>query len=105
MNEPVDLTAITTPIGLLDEATQAALLAHGGPYEMWNGNHWFILPRPSFDGIDTYRVSPAPVEPPKPREWWIELNPSGSICCTHPARPIETIYSLSKLIHVREVLE
>lgn len=35
-----DLTAITTPFGLLDEATQGALRAHGGPYEYWYSGEW-----------------------------------------------------------------
>ena len=37
-----DLTKITTPYGLLDEATQKALQDHGGPYEEWRGrkNAW-----------------------------------------------------------------
>lgn len=35
-----DLTAITTPFGLLDEATQEALRAHGGPYEWFDGEVW-----------------------------------------------------------------
>lgn len=35
-----DLTAITTPFGLLDAATQEALRAHGGPYEYFDGDEW-----------------------------------------------------------------
>ncbi len=35
-----DLTKITTPFGLLDDETKAALIAHGGPYEVYNGG-WF----------------------------------------------------------------
>ena len=59
-----DLTAITTPFGLLDEATQEALRAHGGPYEWWNGEVWnyaekacaFSSASPAF----AYRVKPEP---------------------------------------------
>lgn len=59
-----DLTAITTPFGLLDAATQEALRAHGGPYEWWNGEVWnyaekacaFSSASPAF----AYRVKPEP---------------------------------------------
>lgn len=46
----IDLTKLTTPFGLLDEVhgkgTQAALKAHGGPYEIYttvNGWQDFVL--------------------------------------------------------------
>ena len=55
-----DLTAITTPFGLLDEATQDVLRAHGGPYEMWDGAEW-DEGIPSWYGDYTYRVKPGPV--------------------------------------------
>ncbi|MFN7002211.1 MAG: hypothetical protein ACK4NW_02130 [Roseinatronobacter sp.] len=35
-----DLTAIKTPFGLLDEATQQALRDHGGPYEIFGTYGW-----------------------------------------------------------------
>lgn len=66
-----DLTTITTPFGLLDAETRAALRAHGGPYEYWNGGSWTNSASEALHDIDTaltYRVKPAP---PKPREWWI----------------------------------
>jgi len=66
MNEPVDLTAITTPFGLLDVATQRALKAHGGPYEVYVREGW-VEAAASWGKSLTYRVRPAPVEPPKPR--------------------------------------
>lgn len=103
MNEPVDLTAITTPFGLLDEATQAALMAHGGPYEywsVWTEMAWSAVGRPEWRPHTTYRVRPAPVEPPKPREWWIELNPNGSVCCTHDTKPPGPRHSTNQLVHV-----
>ena len=54
-----DLTAVTTPFGLLDAATQEALRAHGGPYEMWDGAEW-DEGIPSWYGDSTYRVQPKP---------------------------------------------
>jgi hypothetical protein len=66
-----DLTAITTPFGLLDTETQEALKAHGGPYELWRGSLWGEAGNASelgeFDGWYTYRVKPAP------REFWITI--------------------------------
>ena len=65
-----DLTAITTPFGLLDDTTREALKAHGGPYECFvNLDGWVdvagsLWPVSSY----TYRVKP---QPPKPREWWL----------------------------------
>jgi len=35
-----DLTAITTPYGLLDPETQEALKAHGGPWEVFSAFGW-----------------------------------------------------------------
>lgn len=106
MNKPVDLTAITTPFGLLDEATQEALKAHGGPYERYaitaDYKHvfWARAESPTLRPDTVYRVRPEPVEPPKPREWWIELNPNGSVCCTHDAKPPGPRYSSNELVHV-----
>lgn len=57
----LDLTAITTPFGLLDAATQQALRAHGGPYEFWNSDEWNQARTPRFDGSNTYRVKPGPI--------------------------------------------
>ena len=67
-SEPMDLTAITTPFGLLDDATREALKSHGGPYEIWSRNGWIDV-WPEFDRTCAYRVKP---QPPKPREWWIK---------------------------------
>lgn len=80
-----DLTAITTPFGLLDKETQDALRAHGGPYEAFcvhedDGRpEW--LPQDCYGtpfDFDTHpaiawRVKP---QPPKPRECWVvEYSP------------------------------
>lgn len=62
-----DLTAITTPFGLLDAETQAALRSHGGPYEWYASADGWIEWSPNWDSPNTYRVKPAP---PKPRDAW-----------------------------------
>lgn len=79
MNEPVDLTAITTPFGLLDEATQEALKAHGGPIERWGAYEGWVICPPLWQAPTVYRVRPAPVEPPKPREAWLRVNHNGEL--------------------------
>lgn len=73
-----DLTAITTPFGLLDRETQEALKAHGGPYEMYDGGDagWQAVTDPSWVDTCTYRVKPAP---PKPREMTAVWN-AGRSC-------------------------
>jgi len=87
-----DLTAITTPFGLLDAETQEALKEHGGPYELWRGGYWGDAGGgEEFDTWYTYRVKP---QPPKPREFWISHD-----------RQIVTKYFHADFIHVREVLE
>lgn len=65
-----DLTAITTPYGLLDEVygpgTQAALRAHGGPYEFFSMAGKWENPaygRPAWFVHQTYRVKPTPPAP------------------------------------------
>lgn len=63
---PLDLTKITTPFGLLDEATQAALKAHGGPYEWWDVDCDFVaVDQPVWAARIVYRVAPsaAPAKP------------------------------------------
>lgn len=58
---PIDLTAITTPFGLLDEATQQALLDDGGPYEVFGSTgHWVYCDEPSFFPSLAWRKKPAP---------------------------------------------
>lgn len=54
-----DLTAITTPFGLLDEATQQALRDHGGPYEVF-GTYGWSDGTPLFNPPFTVRVKPTP---------------------------------------------
>ena len=64
----VDLTAITTPFGLLDEVygpgAQEALRAHGGPWEGWcEGAKWEKIHDPYWSVTSTYRVKPQPPAP------------------------------------------
>ena len=57
----IDLTAITTPLCLLDERTQAALKAHGGPYEYLDcEGAWAETLFPSWSRSLVYRVKPGP---------------------------------------------
>lgn len=82
-----DLTKITTPFGLLDEVhgpgTKAALKAHGGPYEYWDGGSWqdWI---PIWRGYHTYRVKLQPLTKPSidwshvaPEYKWLARDGSG----------------------------
>lgn len=70
-----DLTAITTPFGLLDRETQEALKAHGGPYERFTAlGNWVDLDLPEWVPGHAYRVKTAP---PKPRERWLRIGPNG----------------------------
>jgi hypothetical protein len=69
----MDLTKITTPFGLLDPETQAALKAHGGPYEMFHGLGWMENGHYDFNSSITYRVKPAPLT--KPSIDWSHVAP------------------------------
>ncbi len=84
--EPMDLIAITTPFGLLDDATREALMAHGGPYQYAapeNNWEWFdVFDKPLWRSQNIYRVK---TQPPKPREWWMRLDERGRCCGTDPA--------------------
>lgn len=75
--DPVDLTALTTPFGLLDEVygpgTQEALKAHGGPYEVWSnafGGSW-VGCEALWVASCTYRVKTMPPTPPQPRTLYL----------------------------------
>lgn len=61
--EVVDLTAITTPFGLLSEEVKSALAAHGGPYEIVDESGWSEKLFKVFGDKYTYRVRPLPPEP------------------------------------------
>ena len=65
-----DLTKLTAPFGLLDEVygegTQEALKAHGGPYECYcTEGYWLEVPS-SWELSTTYRVKPQPLTEPSP---------------------------------------
>ena len=97
----IDLTTITTPFGLLDDETQEALKAHGGPYQYWfSEDGWRDykgIGHPTWTVHTVYRVKPAP---PKPREWWITLG--DGFWWTTPEHAHEA--NAGEVIHVREVL-
>jgi hypothetical protein len=97
-----DLTAITTPYGLLNEATQKALREHGGPYELWSHRSgWFTAPPiVRFDAPEmVYRVKPTP---PQPREWWLRDNKMLGEWTVYDMSYFET--PPVDAIHVREVI-
>jgi hypothetical protein len=54
----LDLTAIERPFGLLDMETKRALLAHGGPYEVYQEGRWKAISTPSFQPSNVYRAIP-----------------------------------------------
>lgn len=63
-----DLTALTTPFGLLDRETQEALKAHDGPWENYSdGAQWQTCFNPKWYDRTVYRAKPAP---PKLCERW-----------------------------------
>ena len=80
-----DLTALTTPFGLLDAETQAALMAHGGPYEFWDSfGAWTDIDEPSWSGTVVYRVKPQPTTKPSidwshvaPEYQWLARDANG----------------------------
>lgn len=92
-----DLTAITTPFGLLDKETQDALRAHGGPYEAYGVGGW-MQTNPAWHPERTYRVEP---QPPKPREWWIRQGDESVIPYCEDK---DGSFARNKFIHVREVV-
>ena len=91
----VDLTKITTPYGLLDEATQKALRDHDGPWEYYHyPESWVNTDNPMWQGGTVYRVKP---QPPKPREWWVHPTKGWSISFRGGDRRD------TEWVHVREV--
>lgn len=96
------LTKITTPFGLLDEATQKALRECGGPYQRYCGGWWEDC------GINeswlqtTYRLKP---QPPKPREFCVELDDAGFAFRVHEDGAPIAYQAGHRLVFVREVIE
>lgn len=68
-----NLTKITTPFGLLEEETQEALKAHGGPWEYYDGHSWSTRIEPLFARSCVYRVKPQPMT--KPSIDWLHVAP------------------------------
>ena len=103
----IDLTKITTPYGLLDEATQNALREHGGPYERYSlDNEWVAVDSLTRVGwpATVYRVKS---EPPKPREWWMVLAQDGTPLpydTFTEAKIVQFGSPSDQIVHVREVL-
>jgi len=96
-----DLTAITTPFGLLDRKTQQALKSHGGPWEFLNiSGNWDELESPAWQANSTYRAKPAP---PKPREWWLRFDMNGNAPIVYGTET-EPVTPDGFVVHVREVL-
>jgi hypothetical protein len=95
----MDLTQITTPFGLLDEATQKALRDCGRPWECYGVDDWLLKFNPDFTGHLTYRLKP---QPPKPREWWIHYD--NSIVLNYVPDD-DGSFKAGGYIHVREVIE
>lgn len=63
----VDLTKIEKPLGLLDAETQAALKAHGGPYQRFLYDWREDIPAWLDWGV--YRVKPFEYKPGKLYDW------------------------------------
>lgn len=84
----MDLTKITTPFGLLDPETQAALKAHGGPYERYSceaGEGFFDCQSPLWLQYVVYRVKSQPLTKPSidwshvaPEFKWLARDQNGS---------------------------
>jgi hypothetical protein len=97
-----DLTAITTPFGLLDEATREALKAHGGPIEIYTGKGWGERPDERWWDTLVYRVKP---QPPKPREWWVTGDSTLWRTEYDAEEWVELNPQHGPIIHVREVTD
>lgn len=103
----IDLTKIETPFMLLDAETQAALKAHGGPYQLLTDEGWTDWEDPAWVNSSTYRVKPAP---PKPREWWcvgkhMHDSEAGAIAFRDECRAKYVESDFGPIIHVIEVLK
>lgn len=96
-----DLTALTTPFGLLDRDTQEALRAHGGPYEWFSGvSGWTVSEHDPTHWHPAYTIR-VKAAPPKPREWWVTQDDRGKLLVFD--KPVRD--DVHEVIHVREVIE
>ena len=99
-SDPMDLTTITTPFGLLDRETQEALKGHGGAYEGFGSKGVWVEGVPVWSPGCVYRVKPTPA-PPKPREWHFNPEAYGH----HQLHPHQDLVPLPPgWIHVIEKL-
>lgn len=98
----MDLTKITTPYGLLDEATQKALRECGGPWEYYSSAEWLEMQEADFTPVHwVFRQKP---QPPKPREWWI-VDGFNFDTRVEAIEWTTRYYDGQPVIHVREVVE
>jgi hypothetical protein len=83
-----DLTKITTPFGLLDDETRLRLVAHGGPYQMYDCGYWVDCNTPTCCWGSSFvrRVKPAPLTKPS-----IEPGPVITETITRK-RPVPGVY-------------
>ena len=98
-----DLTKITTPFGLLDEETRKALREYEGDVELYLSDGWLAKSMPTWFSHFVYRAKP---QPPKPREWW--LNVYGNGCHAHRTQEqADYLAATNRLacVHVREVID
>ena len=104
--DPMDLTAITTPFGLLDRETQEALKAHGGQLQYFcAGAYWLDQSGlPQWFPELAYRVKP------EPREWHavgrhLYDTEADAVAFRQTCADMHGPHHLeTPIIHVREVL-
>jgi hypothetical protein len=65
----------------------------------WTDYNFHTAPEILNPGFE-FRIKP---EPPKPREWWIELSPDNLGIYIHSIYPTQ-MNGANSLVHVREVL-
>ena len=94
----MDLTKITMPFGLLDEATQDALRKWPHGLELYTEGGWEEVPGIGFKS-SVHRARPAPRVP---REFWISKHTYNGQRAVSNANPF---YSPDQWIHIREVME
>jgi hypothetical protein len=109
---PVDLTQITTPFGMLDAGTQAALKAWPHGWELFSSDGKWVNSTPSWSRCLAYRAKPAPApkpEPRKPRQVWWSIDWSGQwYMCEFRTRKEAEAFSLKtghEVILFREVID
>lgn len=102
----MDLTKITTPFGLLDKETQAALKAWPHGLEVYRGVIQGVWEEWDDEDLIQSMAYRACTEPPKPLELWIPMYgdfPGGGSYTEAEAR--EQNKAATRIVHVREVTE